>query len=187
MQPAEPMAVPKHRNNFSNNQEIPEHLPAQTALAPEQQPYENTRTVRQQDFEHESHNIANHSLSPSELGVVGYVRDVACFVKDAVKERRMHRKENHNNNSAPMSTSPPPMDHRGRITESTPKSPTPSNLSSSPGEQAREPTPLAEAVTNLFPGLDPHAVGCTHADELRHDLMRTHSRESTDSPRLLNE
>ncbi|KAG2225451.1 hypothetical protein INT45_010087 [Circinella minor] len=190
MQPAEPMAVPRKQRNSNNNQEIPEHLPAQMALAPEQRPYENSPSVNQKDFEQTSHNIANHSLSPGELGIVGYVKDVACFVKDAVQERRMNKKTTNNKSpSSSLSTSPPTEDHhhrkRGSIEGSSATNNDTRRLSSSPGEH-REPTPLAEAITNLFPGIDPNRAGCTHADELRHDLMRTHSRESTDSPRLLD-
>ncbi|KAI9492646.1 hypothetical protein BDB00DRAFT_827514 [Zychaea mexicana] len=190
MQPAEPMGVPLNKNQ-NNNQEIPEHIPAQMALAPEQRPYEQTHTIRRQDFEDDGthrNSLAKHSLSPEQLGVVGYVKDVAGFVKDAVQERRVNKKAN--KASASLSSSPPPSEERrGRVngsrSNSSNQAPASPAISSSP--EGRESTPLAEAVTSLFPGLDPSAAGCSHADELRHDLMRTHSRDSNDSSKLLNE
>ena len=193
MQPAEPMAVPRKQRNTNNNQEIPEHLPAQMALAPEQRPYEDSLSVDQKDFEQSSHHISNHnhSLSPEQLGIVGYVKDVACFVKDTVQERRMNKKTTDNKSpSSTLPTSPSTEQHyhrnRGSVEGSSGANNDARSLSSSPGER-REPTPLAEAVTNLFPAIDPNRASCTHGDELRHDLMQTHSRESTDSPRLLDQ
>ena len=178
MQPAEPMGVPN--KNLNNNQEIPEHIPPQMALAPEQRPYEQPHTIRREDFEEESDvnraNLAKHSLSPEQLGVVGYVKDVAGFVKDAVKEGRAHRKAS--KGSSTMSSSPPDEHPRGKRIEDS------GTLSASPPPERRSPTPLAEAVTSLFPGIDPAGSGCTHADELRHNLMRTSSRESGDTQKL---
>ncbi|KAI8144124.1 hypothetical protein BJV82DRAFT_608380 [Fennellomyces sp. T-0311] len=182
MQPAEPMAMPDNNNN---NQEIPVHIPPQMVLAPEQRPYEQTHIIRREDFEDDEvnrSNLSRHSLSPEQLGVVGYVKDVAGFVKDAVQTSRANKKAS--KESSTMSSSPPP-ERRSRTIESSSSSS--STLSASPPPERRTPTPLAEAVTNLFPQVDPTGSGCTHADELRHDLMRTSSRESGDSHKLVHE
>ncbi|CDS08899.1 hypothetical protein LRAMOSA10260 [Lichtheimia ramosa] len=176
MQPGSPMAIPD--NDQANDDIMPEHLPVQMALAPEQRPYDHTHTISREDLmtqeEKDRRKLASHSLSPEQLGVVGYVKDVAGFVKDAVKEARDKRAVQRRRSSEPAATAASPSQRSS--TEVPPPA--------SPSQQQQQhrtssPSALAEAVTGLFPGLDPHAAGCSHADELRHELMQSNSRESS--------
>ncbi|KAI7878494.1 hypothetical protein K492DRAFT_170762, partial [Lichtheimia hyalospora FSU 10163] len=97
------MAIPD--NDQSNDDIMPEHLPVEMALAPEQKPYDHTHTIPREDLmtqeEKDRRKLASHSLSPEQLGVVGYVKDVAGFVKDAVKEARDKRAVQRRRSSEP--------------------------------------------------------------------------------------
>lgn len=178
MQPAEPMGSPP------STQDIPDHIPVDAALAPEQRPFEHTRKLRREDLakEETGSRLAKHSLSPEQLGVVGYVKDVAGFVKDAVheaRERKNHQRqlsdeeaEQQRQKHHPAGATPIPRATQNQADDRM-SSQSPSSASKSP---------LAEAVTGLFPGLDPHgSPSCTHADELRSELRHsTHQMESPD-------
>lgn len=170
-----------------------QHIPSHMAMVPEQRPLERTRVIRPQDIgddaPRESH-LTQHSLSPEHLGVAGYVKDVAGFIKDAVQEVRDsgRRKRQERRRRASESVSPPP---RPAVEQRSSSSPSPQEEQheaevQQPRRTQRASSPLAEAVINLFPGLDPNAqTSCPHADELRNELMRTHSRDSPDSDRGL--
>lgn len=183
MQPGSPMAIPD--NDQANDDIMPEHLPVQMALAPEQRPYDHTHTIPREDLmtqeEKDRRKLASHSLSPEQLGVVGYVKDVAGFVKDAVKEARDKRAVQQRRRSSEPAAAVAPASPSQRSSTEAPPSPaaTPSQQQQ---QQQQSPSALAEAVTGLFPGLDPHAHGCSHADELRHELMQSNSRESSHDP-----
>ncbi|KAI9319031.1 hypothetical protein BX666DRAFT_1922424 [Dichotomocladium elegans] len=179
MQPADPMGIP---GGHLEESQLPEHLPPQMALAPEQRPYDHPHVIRPEeedddgDNEEKRHrrNMASHSLSPEHLGVAGYIKDVAGFVKDAYQTARDRTAAKQRARRASQDAS----QERQHLSQSSdvssrPVAPPSSSSSSSP---PRSSSPLAEAVTGLFPGLDPHAQACSHADELRHDLMRPHGR-----------
>lgn len=179
MQPAEPMARSPNDNSQDN---IPEHLPVPMALAPEQKPYSHTHVIRRKDVaanvedKQHAHNLSKHSLSPEHLGVVGYVKDVAGFVKDAVQEAKDKRRRSSQSSEQQAETN----SHAPQTQPAAIQSIQQANeiLGTSPSDRSR--SPLAEAVTGLFPGLDPNAHSCTHADEIRHQLP--HRGSSPDSP-----
>ncbi|ORX60716.1 hypothetical protein DM01DRAFT_1332838 [Hesseltinella vesiculosa] len=136
-------------------------------LAPDPDPY-----IRQQKAlksGQERTHMADHSLSPEKLGVVGYVKDVAGFVRDTIHDIRDQRQQKHQDKAIQdrrtsvdneKSTSPPPQD----ITHAQGKD-IPAKVSKTAS------TPLADMVTGMFPGISQSSPpGCTHADALRHDL-----------------
>ncbi|KAI8087692.1 uncharacterized protein B0P05DRAFT_594936 [Gilbertella persicaria] len=138
------------------NSELPNHMPVDMALAPNQKPYEHTHVIHTPPVEHD-HKLSQHSLSPEKLGLVGYVKDVAGFVKDAVHERREKRITRRN--SATEEERPKQEEKQRRRSSAE-----------VPQEQVSVP-PLAGVVKGLFPGVETNAVGCTHADDLRTQMM----------------
>lgn len=144
-----------------NRNNLPKHMPIDMAYAPEQKPYDRARVIH---VEEEENKLARHSLSPEKLGLVGYVKDVAGFVKDAVQERRRHRSNSVSSVEQPQETP----------VEEQPK----------PRHQSLEShhnSAFSEAVTGLFPGVntigDVNASGCTHADELRNQMMHVNDNK----------
>lgn len=143
--------------NSENRNNLPKHVPIDMAYAPEQKPYDRTRVIHT-NHEEEENKLSQHSLSPEKLGLVGYVKDVAGFVKDAVHERRRHRSNSvssiEDKQEAPKVEEKP---RRRSLEVTTPHS------------------AFSDAVTGLFPGVntigDVNAAGCTHADDLRNQMM----------------
>ncbi|GAA5797848.1 hypothetical protein HPULCUR_003244 [Helicostylum pulchrum] len=137
-----------------NSSDIPKHIPVDIAVAPENKPYERKHVIHTSSPQQQENKLAQHSLSPEKLGVVGYVKDVAGFIKDVVKERR------HRRNSA------------SSIENNKEEQEKPRRRSSA---EQHHPTAFSDAVTGLFPGVntigDVNASGCTHADELRSQMM----------------
>lgn len=190
MQPAEPMG--RSPDDDIQDTTIPEHLPVQMALAPEQKPYSHTHVIRRQDMQSEqdrhAHNLSKHSLSPEQLGVVGYVKDVAGFVKDAVQEAKDKRcrsiAQTSEQHEADITTQQQQQQQQPAAIHSIQQAN--ETLGTSPPSD-RSRSPLAEVVTGLFPGLDPNAHGCTHADEIRHQLPHPGSSSSPpDNPNALH-
>ncbi|KAF7725101.1 hypothetical protein EC973_000427 [Apophysomyces ossiformis] len=163
MQPAEPMAKIDHEES-DDDPMFPEHIPVDMALAPQQHPFGQTHKIRPQHIEEDQRHVSRHSLSPEKLGVVGYVKDVAGFVKDAVYEAR-------DRTSTKRRSSQEEKERQERASSA----PLPEQQSK-PAEPERARSPLVEAVTGLFPGIgDPHAaVKCTHTEELRNDMVQFH-------------
>ncbi|KAI9012567.1 hypothetical protein CLU79DRAFT_709175 [Phycomyces nitens] len=157
------MANPRKTNDV-----LPEHIPIDMAMAPQVDPYKQTHKIQSPNIDQSSHDLSQHSLSPEKLGVAGYVKDVAGFVKDAayqVFEHVEHGKDKKGTLESPTSVSSSP--------KSVPILPVAhSHQEQSSHTQAR--SPLAEAVTSLFPGIDEHGHGCEHAESLRRE-MRTHN------------
>lgn len=149
-----------------DHQDIPQHIPVQAAVAPEQKPYQQKHIVRTPSISppppKSERRISQHSLSPEKLGVVGYVKDVAGFVKDVVQDRK--EKKNHKETGEKLI--------EGHEEErKTPRSPSPEPAQQQ--QQQHKSTPLAEAVTGLFP-ID---HGCIHADDLRQQMMQVNEQE----------
>ncbi|KAI9478850.1 MAG: hypothetical protein EXX96DRAFT_483352 [Benjaminiella poitrasii] len=146
-----------------DNNELPKHMPVDMAFAPDQKPYDHARAIHATKRSTDENRLAQHSLSPEKLGVVGYVKDVAGFVKDVVHERREKKSLARRNSTSSTGS----VERRRR----------PRRSSSSVAEdrirqqQPQQHSLLADAVTGLFPGISHNDVGCTHAEELRHQMM----------------
>ncbi|KAG2229675.1 hypothetical protein INT48_007774 [Thamnidium elegans] len=146
------------------------------AVAPENKPYERKHVIRTSSPQHHENKLAQHSLSPEKLGVVGYVKDVAGFVKDVVEERR-HRRSS----ASSIENNKEEEEEEEKIRQEKPRR-------RSSAEQ-HHPTAFSDAVTGLFPGVstigDVNASGCTHADELRSQMMHINNDQQHDSNRNL--
>ncbi|KAI8986514.1 hypothetical protein BDB01DRAFT_612315 [Pilobolus umbonatus] len=146
--------------------ELPQHIPIDMAVAPDKKPYSHTHVIHT-NTEKKS-KLAQHSLSPEKLGVVGYVKDVAGFIKDAIEERQEKRKSVGRRNSLSSI----------QVSEDTRPEERERRRSSS---EVQDRT-LSDAVTGLFPGVagmhDSTHVGCTHADDLRDQMMRMNEQEN---------
>jgi hypothetical protein len=166
-------------------EDLPKHMSVDMALAPDQKPYEHTHVIHTQRSEEHQNKLAQHSLSPEKLGVVGYVKDVAGFIKDAVEDR--HRKKTTRRSSAGSVTDTPRQseeESRERRRSSAEHLP----VTQQPAE-APSPTRLADAITGLFPGVvnnnSDATVGCTHADELRNQMMHVNEQTSPNGNKLV--
>ncbi|KAI9301880.1 hypothetical protein BJ944DRAFT_270810 [Cunninghamella echinulata] len=159
----------------SDKCELPKHIPIDMGIAPAKQPYEHhtlhTNDQQQQQQENELSHLSRHSLSPEKLGVVGYVKDVAGFVKDAVhdvKQQRQTKKSIHEKEKEDYQHHP--QDQEQQHPPTSPQ-PIPDN------HPTQHSTPLADAVTSLFPGIgnSPNHAStsppCTHAEALRENMM----------------
>ncbi|EPB85522.1 hypothetical protein PS15m_001893 [Mucor circinelloides] len=164
--------------------ELPKHMPVDMALAPDQKPYEHTHVIHTAKPTSDENKLAQHSLSPEKLGVVGYVKDVAGFVKDVVQERRSARR---NSASSITSASDKPLIEQETAAAGEEKQRRRSSAEHVLQEQRKEqqqqqhPSRLADAVTGLFPGVgnsSENAAGCTHADDLRNQMMHINSEEN---------
>jgi hypothetical protein len=145
--------------------EIPKHMPVDMAIAPDQKPYKHTYVIRT-NTPQEPNKLAQHSLSPEKLGVVGYVRDVAGFVKDVVSDRRekKHQQQIERRNSTSSVNSVPEE---------------PAKLEQQQQQQSQQQprrNSFADVVTGLFPGVST-TTGCTHADELRSQMMQVNEQQ----------
>ncbi|KAI8374589.1 uncharacterized protein BYT42DRAFT_576883 [Radiomyces spectabilis] len=169
-------AVP-HSETDRKDDILPAHIPVDMAIAPDQQPY-HTHVIHsptcEPPEEDSSPRLAQHTLSPEKLGVTGYVKDVVGFVKDAVYDARdqKHRKSG----------------QQGQASEQPHFIPAgaaePAVLA--PAQAPRESSPLVDTVIGLFPHLgDDKAAACTHAEQLRNDMMQTHAVQNPNDHRLL--
>ena len=165
--------------NANTTNDLPKHMPVDMALAPEQKPYARTHVVHtgNKPPSTEQNKLAQHILSPEKLGLVGYVKDVAGFVKDVVQERR-------------SSASSVTEQHKTITQDVVPEGEKPRRRSSAEHREAKQQgTPFAEAVTGLFPGVnsigDANAAGCTHADELRSQMMHVNDNHQHETGRKL--
>ncbi len=164
--------------NSETKEQLPKHLPVDMAIAPDRKPYEHTHVIHTKSTQNNSNKLAQHSLSPEKLGVVGYVKDVAGFVKDVVHDRQEKRAiarrssassiENNNSKSDLVVPIAEVADDRER-------------RRSSAEHHLKQSTPFADAVTGLFPGVntigDVNAAGCTHADDLRNQMMHVNEQQ----------
>jgi hypothetical protein len=157
-------------------QDLPKHMPVDMALVPDQRPYEHTHVIHTQRSEEHHNKLAQHSLSPEKLGVVGYVKDVAGFVKDVVEDHRQKKAVATRRSSAGSVTDKPRQSEEQEATERRRSSA--EHLPAIQQEVAASPTRLADAITGLFPGVGNNnnnnndaATGCTHADDLRNQMM----------------
>ncbi|KAI8339581.1 hypothetical protein BC941DRAFT_420890 [Chlamydoabsidia padenii] len=169
-----------------NNNDLPQHIPVDMGLAPNAQPYKphspSIQTQQQQQPSHHQH--GQHSLSPEQLGVVGYVRDVAGFVKDTVNDIREDRQRRRSVDAARQDgTSLIQQEQEEKATSSPPLA-----------QQQLASSPLANVVTGIFPGISgqpqtaQHSTSpppCTHADALRHDLREQLQHSADKEHRLL--
>lgn len=159
--------------------EIPDHLPVEMAVAPDTRPYEHTHLHRaHHQQEEQTSKLAQHSLSPEKLGVVGYVKDVAGFVKDAVQERREHRRLRRSSASSTEETERIENNPRRKSSAEHITISAATTGSTKTQIATNERTPFAEAVTGLFPGVGENGPGCTHADELRSQMKHIHDEHS---------
>ncbi|KAI8358560.1 hypothetical protein BD560DRAFT_335081 [Blakeslea trispora] len=163
---------------MSNRQdsELPGHMPVDMALAPNQKPYNHTHVVHTPHVQ-KDHKASQHSLSPEKLGLVGYVKDVAGFVKDVVYEQR--EKKQLARRSSSTSIEEQQQQERRRSSAVSTNMPMdavqPTAMASS---APASPTPLAGAVSALFPGVsEANTVSCTHADDLRNQMMHANDHE----------
>ncbi|CAO3642769.1 unnamed protein product [Cunninghamella echinulata] len=164
----------------SDKYELPKHIPIDMGIAPTKQPYEHhtlhtSDQQQQQQQENELSHLSRHSLSPEKLGVVGYVKDVAGFVKDAVhdvKQQRQTKKSIHEKEKED--------NHQRHLQEQEQQQPQHPPTSPQPipnNHPTQHSTPLADAVTSLFPGIgnSPNHTStsppCTHAEALRENMM----------------
>ncbi|KAK4515551.1 ER-derived vesicles protein erv29 [Mucor velutinosus] len=169
--------------------ELPKHMPVDMALAPDQKPYEHTHVIHTSKPTSEENRLAQHSLSPEKLGVVGYVKDVAGFVKDVVHERRSARRSSAS--SVTSASDKPLIEQETAAGTGEEKQRRRSSAEHVLQQQQKEqqqqkqqqqhPSGLAGAVTGLFPGVgnsNENAAGCTHADDLRNQMMHINSEEN---------
>ncbi|KAI8096182.1 uncharacterized protein BX664DRAFT_54099 [Halteromyces radiatus] len=178
------MASSNNNNNsgrYENGDDMPKHIPVDMGMAPRAHPYEQHHIHTRQD--RPSHR--QHSLSPEQLGVVGYVRDVAGFVKDTMHDiRETHqrrRSEDEEEHKRLIEQQQQPQQQSQR------ESPPP------PAQQQLTSTPLANVVTGLFPGIaqspplqaSSPPPACTHADALRQDLREQLQHTSSDKEHRL--
>lgn len=176
--------------------DLPEHIPVDMAAAPNAHPYKPTnKHILQRQPSPTHHQHGQHSLSPEQLGVVGYVRDVAGFVKDTVNDIREDRQRRRSSDTAAAAQVEDEAVNRGPKQEDVATtSPPPS------AHQQLASSPLANVVTGLFPGISGsgqqqqqqslHTTGsppppCTHADALRQDLREQLQHSSDKEHRLL--
>ncbi|CAO3632365.1 unnamed protein product [Mucor hiemalis] len=169
-------------NNDTRDQ-LPKHLPVDMAIAPDQKPYQHTHVIHTSGTSPQSdkNKLAQHSLSPEKLGLVGYVKDVAGFVKDAVHERReknaIARRSSASSVTSVEKQDIPVVEEKERRRSSAEHHPKPPS------------SPFAEAITGLFPGVssigDANAAGCTHADDLRNQMMQVNEHQHDNSGRKL--
>ncbi|KAL9544207.1 hypothetical protein PS6_008879 [Mucor atramentarius] len=154
--------------------ELPKHMPVDMALAPDQKPYEHTHVIHTAKPTSDENKLAQHS----------YVKDVAGFVKDVVQERRSARR---NSASSITSASDKPLIEQETAAAGEEKQRRRSSAEHVLQEQRKEqqqqqhPSRLADAVTGLFPGVgnsSENAAGCTHADDLRNQMMHINSEEN---------
>lgn len=179
-------------------EDLPKHMSVDMAIAPDQKPYEHTHVIHTQRGEEQQNKLAQHSLSPEKLGVVGYVKDVAGFVKDVVEDRRQKRATARRRRSVGSITDSSRESEEEQTTErrrsSAEHHQTIQQLQQQHQQQQQQqqeapssPTRLADAVTGLFPGVGNSnhdaPAGCTHADELRNQMM--HINEQNDSSKLI--
>ncbi|GAN09844.1 hypothetical protein MAM1_0297c09377 [Mucor ambiguus] len=167
--------------------ELPKHMPVDMALAPDQKPYEHTHVIHTSKSTSEENKLAQHSLSPEKLGVVGYVKDVAGFVKDVVHERRSARRSSAS--SITSASEKPLIEQETAAGTGEEKQRRRSSAEHVLQQQQKEqqqqrqpPTGLAGAVTGLFPGVgtsNENAAGCTHADDLRSQMMHINNEENS--------
>ncbi|CEP19316.1 hypothetical protein [Parasitella parasitica] len=166
--------------------ELPKHMPIDMALAPDQTPYEHTHVIHTtKASQNENNRLAQHSLSPEKLGLVGYVKDVAGFVKDVVHERREQRARRSSTSSI-TSTSDKPLIEQEAATTGEEKQRRRSSAEHviqqhQHQQEQQQPTRLAGAVTGLFPGVgnsNENAAGCTHADDLRDQMRQINSEDN---------
>ncbi|KAI7866751.1 hypothetical protein BDF14DRAFT_1809530 [Spinellus fusiger] len=156
-------------NSSKERSDFPSHLPVEMALAPQDNPYRQKISTRNPGSVKEAsqknpHGLAQHTLSPEKLGVTGYVKDVAGFVKDVIYQVWDKPEKNEDQEDQ----------HTNKLLECTSDvlSPQEIPISNSPTHPK---SPLVETVISLFPGVgSPHIPGCDHADMLRNDL-RTHN------------
>jgi hypothetical protein len=164
--------------------ELPKHMPVDMAFAPDQKPYEHAYVIHTSKATSDENRLAQHSLSPEKLGVVGYVKDVAGFVKDVVHERRETRARR---SSASSITSASDKHLTEQETATTGKEDGKQRRRSSAElvlqqqKEEKHPTRLADALTGLFPGVgnsNENAAGCTHADDLRNQMMHINNEDN---------
>jgi hypothetical protein len=157
------------------------------AIAPDRKPYEHTHVIHTSNNQNSNNRLAQHSLSPEKLGVVGYVKDVAGFVKDVVHERQEKRAIARRNSASSITTSEKNNDTTVPIAEvaDDARERRRSSAEHQIKSQQQQSTPFADAVTGLFPGVntigDVNAAGCTHADELRGQMMHVNDRQQHDN------
>nr|XP_051381804.1 uncharacterized protein BX663DRAFT_512519 [Cokeromyces recurvatus]KAI7901819.1 hypothetical protein BX663DRAFT_512519 [Cokeromyces recurvatus] len=177
-------------DNYQQDELLPNHMPVDMAFVPDLKPYEHTHVIHTNHEQSVDENkLAKHSLSPEKLGVVGYIKDVAGFVKDVVHERRERKTTIARRNSTSSisstterrSSSPFNEEDKERV----------QRRRSSSVEQQTPSSPLADAVTSLFPGVvqtnttTTHTTGCTHAEELRNQMMQMNEQHSHNNNKLL--
>ncbi|OBZ87937.1 hypothetical protein A0J61_04018 [Choanephora cucurbitarum] len=163
---------------MSNRQdsELPGHVPVDMALAPDRKPYNHTHVIHTPHVQSD-HKVAQHSLSPEKLGLVGYVKDVAGFVKDVMHEQR--EKKQLARRSSTTSIEEQQQQERRRSSDvSTSMSMDAVQPTAIASSAPTSPTPLAGAVSALFPGVsETNVVNCTHADDLRNQMMHANDHE----------
>ncbi|KAI9360905.1 hypothetical protein BD770DRAFT_408739 [Pilaira anomala] len=155
------------------------------AVAPDTKPFERKHVIHTNKATQGESKLAQHSLSPEKLGVVGYVKDVAGFVRDVVDERRHRRRststssvEEHNSNMIEERQEEKPR-RRSSAEEQHHQ-----HQQEQHQQQQQQSTGFADAVTGLFPGVNTignvNASGCTHADELRSQMMHINNEHQHD-------
>lgn len=171
-------------------------MPVEMAIAPDQKPYEHTHIIHTSSKRQDHNKLSQHSLSPEKLGVVGYVKDVAGFVKDVVDDRREKKAlaaassskgattqqggRRRNSIDAPPATTV--TDKNQKSTIDVPVADVVDEKQRRRSSAEQQSTAFADVVTGLFPGVssigDVNAHGCTHADELRSEMMHVNEREA---------
>lgn len=169
-------------NNETQDQ-LPKHLPVDMAIAPDQKPYQHTHVIHTSGTSPQSNEnkLAQHSLSPEKLGVVGYVKDVAGFVKDAVQERRDKKALARRSSASSASSIEKQQQQDAAAAVVDEKERRKSSAEHHLPATKAPSSPFAEAITGLFPGVssigDVNAAGCTHADELRNQMMQVNEQQ----------
>ncbi|CAO3598260.1 unnamed protein product [Absidia cylindrospora] len=140
-----------------------------------------------------------HILSPEQLGVVGYVKDVAGFVKDTVQDIRENRQRRRS--SSEEANRQRQVENSTEQTEAT-STTTPQSVSPPPpAQQQLASSSLATIATGMFPGISGSgqqqqqqqqqqlplgtSPPCTHAEALRQDLREQLQHSSSEKEHRL--
>lgn len=169
----------------NQHNELPKHMPVDMAFAPDQKPYEHAHVIHTSKAASDENRLAQHSLSPEKLGVVGYVKDVAGFVKDVVHERRENRARRSSASSVTSASDKPLIEQETATAgkgEEKQRRRSSAEIVLQQQKEEQHPTRLADALTGLFPGVgnsNENAAGCTHADDLRNQMMHINNEDTS--------
>ncbi|ORZ17861.1 hypothetical protein BCR42DRAFT_490547 [Absidia repens] len=188
-----PPLPPSSTTNTTSSDDLPQHIPVDMGMAPRAHPYEHHSVYPPKQQQQQQHQHHQHSLSPEQLGVVGYVKDVAGFVKDTVQDIRENRQRRRSSSVEANQHRQRQLDDSSEVQQPEATT-TPQNVSPPPpAQQQLASSPLATIATGMFPGISgsgqqqqqqQQPLGtsppCTHAEALRQDLREQLQHSSSE-------